>query len=69
MRPLSRVPFIDTIEDRTVLSTLTVLNNLDRGPGSLRDKIVHRPFIPKRSPRRTGVSVGHARTAQEFALA
>jgi hypothetical protein len=33
------VPRLEVPEDRTVLSTLTVLNTLDRGPGSLRDTI------------------------------
>src|SRR5262249_50526267 len=32
-------PRLEVLEDRTVLSTLTVLNNLDSGPGSLRDTI------------------------------
>jgi hypothetical protein len=32
-------PCLETFEDRTVLSTLTVLNALDGGPGSLRDAI------------------------------
>ena len=35
----SFVPRIETLEDRTVLSTLTVLNNQDSGPGSLRAEI------------------------------
>jgi hypothetical protein len=41
-RPASQKSFvlcIEALEDRTVLSTLTVLNNLDRGAGSLRDAI------------------------------
>jgi hypothetical protein len=33
------VPQLESLEDRTVLSTLTVLNNLDSGPGSLRAEI------------------------------
>jgi hypothetical protein len=33
------VPRLESLEDRTVPSTLTVLNNLDSGPGSLRDTI------------------------------
>jgi hypothetical protein len=33
------VPRLENLEDRTVLSTLTVLNNLDSGAGSLRDAI------------------------------
>src|SRR5689334_15685786 len=33
-------PEIDTMEDRTLLSTLTVLNANDAGPGSLRQAIV-----------------------------
>src|SRR5262249_55733416 len=37
----SFVPRIDVLEDRTVLSTLTVLNNFDKGAGSLRDAIAH----------------------------
>ena len=32
-------PRLGGLEDRTVLSTLTVLNNLDSGAGSLRDTI------------------------------
>src|SRR6516225_9389084 len=35
------VPRLESLEDRTALSTLTVLNNLDSGAGSLRDAIVH----------------------------
>src|SRR5579864_6619988 len=34
-------PRLERLEDRTVLSTLTVLNNLDKGPGSLRDTITN----------------------------
>src|SRR5262245_49442448 len=33
------VPRLEVLEDRTALSTLTVLNNLDNGAGSLRDAI------------------------------
>jgi hypothetical protein len=33
------VPRLESLEDRTALSTLTVLNNLDSGSGSLRDAI------------------------------
>src|SRR5262249_27603301 len=33
------VPRLEGLEDRTVPSTLTVLNNLDHGAGSLRDTI------------------------------
>jgi hypothetical protein len=33
------VPSLEILEDRTVPSTLTVLNNLDKGAGSLRDAI------------------------------
>ncbi len=44
-RPVRRrpsfVPRLESLEDRTVLSTLTVLNNLDSGAGSLRDAIGH----------------------------
>lgn len=38
IRPLRRsfVPRLERLEDRTVPTTLTVLNNLDSGPGSLR---------------------------------
>src|SRR5262245_22122688 len=32
-------PGLEVLEERTVLSTLTVLNNLDSGAGSLRDTI------------------------------
>jgi hypothetical protein len=35
------VPCLESLEDRTVLSTLTVLNSLDMGPGSLRDTITN----------------------------
>jgi hypothetical protein len=35
------VPRLESLEERTVLSTLTVLNNLDKGPGSLRDTITN----------------------------
>jgi hypothetical protein len=34
LRPF--VPRLERLEDRTVPSTLTILNNLDSGPGSLR---------------------------------
>src|SRR5437868_1735450 len=44
-RPVARrpsfVPRLECLEDRTVLSTLTVLNNHDSGAGSLRDVIAH----------------------------
>src|SRR4051812_49164804 len=33
------MPRLETLEDRTALSTLTVLNTLDSGAGSLRDAI------------------------------
>jgi hypothetical protein len=43
VRPLARRvglrPTLEQLEDRTVPSTLTVLNNLDSGPGSLRAEI------------------------------
>jgi hypothetical protein len=32
-------PRLETLEDRFLLSTLTVLNNLDSGPGSLRSPV------------------------------
>ena len=35
------MPRLEALEDRTVLSTLTVLNNLDSGPGSLRGTIAN----------------------------
>jgi hypothetical protein len=35
------VPRLEILENRTVPSTLTVLNNLDSGAGSLRDAITH----------------------------
>jgi len=35
------VPRLEPLEDRSLLSTLTVLNNLDKGAGSLRDAIGH----------------------------
>src|SRR5437660_6670918 len=35
----SFVPRLECLEDRTALSTLTVLNNHDGGAGSLRDAI------------------------------
>ncbi len=35
----SFVPRLEILDDRTLLSTLTVLNNLDSGAGSLRDAI------------------------------
>jgi hypothetical protein len=38
-RPARARPVLELLEDRTVLSTLTVLNTLDRGAGSLRDAI------------------------------
>ena len=38
-RRRSAVFRLERLEDRTVLSTLTVLNSLDSGPGSLRDTI------------------------------
>jgi hypothetical protein len=37
----SFVPRLESLEDRTVPSTLTVLNNLDSGAGSLRDTITN----------------------------
>src|SRR5438067_8949964 len=44
-RSLARVsrflPRLESLEDRTALSTLTVLNNHDGGAGSLRDAIAH----------------------------
>src|SRR5262245_14159500 len=38
-RRQSFTPRLENLEDRTVLSTLTVLNKLDTGAGSLRDAI------------------------------
>lgn len=38
-RRVSFVPRFERLEDRTVLSTWTVLNNHDAGPGSLRAMI------------------------------
>jgi hypothetical protein len=38
-RPARARPVLELLEDRTVLSTLTVLNNFDIGAGSLRDTI------------------------------
>jgi hypothetical protein len=38
-RPARARPVLELLEDRTVLSTLTVLNALDSGAGSLRDAI------------------------------
>jgi hypothetical protein len=38
-RPARARPVLEPLEDRTVLSTLTVLNVLDSGAGSLRDAI------------------------------
>src|SRR5216110_2411562 len=35
------LPRLEVLEDRTVPSTLTVLNNLDKGAGSLRETIAH----------------------------
>src|SRR5262249_45374405 len=35
------VPRLESLEDRSVPSTVTVLNNLDSGAGSLRDAITH----------------------------
>jgi hypothetical protein len=35
------VPVLESLEDRTVPSTLTVTNTLDKGAGSLRDAITH----------------------------
>src|SRR6266700_2689193 len=37
----SFIPRLESLEDRTVLSTLTVLNALDKGAGSLRDTITN----------------------------
>ncbi len=37
------MPRLDPMEDRTLLSTLTVLNNHDSGAGSLRDTIANAP--------------------------
>src|SRR3977135_539462 len=39
-RPMNRLlPALEILEDRTVPSTLTVVNNLDSGPGSLLSEI------------------------------
>src|SRR5467141_3269886 len=38
-RKRSFVPWLESLEDRTVPSTLTVTNNFDSGAGSLRDTI------------------------------
>src|SRR5262245_40244604 len=38
-RPTRLAPRLEALEDRTVLSTLTVLNNADSGPDSLRDTL------------------------------
>src|SRR5208282_3593995 len=40
-RPRRRTfrPAFESLEDRTALSTLTVLNNADSGPGSLRNAL------------------------------
>jgi hypothetical protein len=38
-RPAFRRPLLEALEDRALPSTLTVLNNLDSGAGSLRDAI------------------------------
>src|SRR5262249_18333816 len=40
-RKRSFVPRLECLEARDVPSTLTVLNNLDKGAGSLRDAIAH----------------------------
>jgi hypothetical protein len=40
-RPPNRRLCLEILEDRSLLSTLTVLNNLDSGAGSLRDTIEH----------------------------
>src|SRR5262245_36476622 len=40
-RSRSFTPRLEILEDRTLPSTLTVLNTLDKGPGSLRDAIAH----------------------------
>src|SRR5437588_4484952 len=44
-RPAGRrpafIPRLESLEDRTVPSTLVVSNSLDKGPGSLRDTINH----------------------------
>src|SRR5262245_11155961 len=37
----SFLPLLECLEDRTLPSTLTVLNNLDKGAGSLRDAITN----------------------------
>src|SRR6266478_3116600 len=38
-RHVSFIPRLESLEDRSLPSTLTVLNNADSGPGSLRDTI------------------------------
>src|SRR6266478_7088651 len=38
-RAVSFIPRLESLEDRSLPSTLTVLNNADSGPGSLRDTI------------------------------
>jgi hypothetical protein len=40
-RSRSFVPRLESLEDRTVPSSLTVTNSLDKGPGSLRDTITN----------------------------
>src|SRR5215203_2230090 len=40
-QPYRSPPGLELLEDRALFSTLTVLNTLDSGPGSLRDAIAH----------------------------
>src|SRR6266550_4208451 len=40
-RPWRFLPRLESLEDRTVPSTLTVVNAFDKGAGSLRDTISH----------------------------
>src|SRR6266851_4772426 len=66
-RPVRRrpsfVPRLESLEDRTVLSTLTVLNNLDSGAGALRDAIGHAKDGDTIifAPALTGLTITHGR--------
>jgi hypothetical protein len=59
----SFVPDLRPLEDRTLLSTFTVLNLNDSGPGSLRAEITAANHTPGASARRGAPRASSARAA------